>query len=91
MSSPAANDISQPAPLRESVAHCLEHYFAALDGHAPAHLYETVLAEVEPVLLRATLRYCDGNQSRAAAVLGINRATLRRKLSVYRITARDLA
>jgi Fis family transcriptional regulator len=26
------------------------------------------------------MKHCEGNQSRAAAVLGINRATLRKKL-----------
>lgn len=74
-----------PEPLCESVARCMEHYFTALDGHAPKDLYNTVLAEVEPPLLRATLRYCGSNQSRAADVLGLNRATLRKKLVTYGI------
>jgi len=29
------------------------------------------------------LNHCDGNQSRAAGMLGIHRATLRRKLREY--------
>ncbi|MFX9027561.1 helix-turn-helix domain-containing protein, partial [Acinetobacter baumannii] len=49
--------------------------------------YDIVLSQVEPPLLRATLRYCDGNQSRAAELLGLNRATLRKKLTQYRIDA----
>lgn len=72
-------------PLCHSVADCLDDYFATLNGHAPKDLYEMILEQVEPPLLRATLRYCDGNQSRAAELLGLNRATLRKKLGQYQI------
>jgi len=72
-------------PLCHSVADCLEDYFATLNGHAPVDLYEMILEQVEPPLLRATLRYCDGNQSRASELLGLNRATLRKKLGHYKI------
>jgi Fis family transcriptional regulator len=72
-------------PLSRSVADSLDEYFRTLNGHAPADLYDVVLGQVEPPLLRATLRYCAGNQSRAAELLGLNRATLRKKLSQYKI------
>ena len=39
-----------------------------------------VIREVEEPLFRAVLEHCDGNQSRAATILGINRGTLRKKL-----------
>jgi Fis family transcriptional regulator len=42
-----------------------------------------VLREIEPPLLVEVMRHYDGNQSRAAATLGINRATLRKKLKQY--------
>jgi len=77
-------------PLCHSVADCLDHYFRTLNGHAPNALYDVILSQVEPPLLRATLRYCAGNQSKAASVLGLNRATLRKKLSQYQINASDL-
>ncbi|MDR3419527.1 MAG: helix-turn-helix domain-containing protein [Nevskia sp.] len=76
-------------PLCHSVADCLDEYFSTLNGHAPTDLYETILGQVEPPLLRATLRYCEGNQSRAAELLGLNRATLRKKLSQYRIAPKS--
>jgi Fis family transcriptional regulator len=76
-------------PLCHSVADCLDEYFRALNGHAPKDLYDVILGEVEPPLLRATLRYCEGNQSRAAELLGLNRATLRKKLSQYKIAAKS--
>jgi Fis family transcriptional regulator len=74
-------------PLCHSVTECLDDYFGMLNGHAPRDLYDTVLAQVEPPLLKATLVYCDGNQSRAADMLGLNRATLRKKLKQYKIKA----
>jgi Fis family transcriptional regulator len=42
-----------------------------------------VLREIEAPLFAEVLRHCDGNQSRAAAMLGLNRATLRKKLKAY--------
>jgi Fis family transcriptional regulator len=56
-----------------------------LNGHAPADLYNFVIREVEEPLLRVVLKHADGNQSRAAEILGINRATLRRKLREFGI------
>ncbi len=75
-------------PLSHSVAECIDDYFRSLNGHRPIDLYTTVLDQVEPPLLRATLRYCDNNQSKAAEVLGLNRATLRKKLRQHKIGAR---
>lgn len=63
----------------------MEDYFQALNGHAPKNLYDLILDQVEPPLLRATLGYCDGNQSKAADMLGLNRATLRKKLKQHKI------
>jgi Fis family transcriptional regulator len=81
----SAYKIADTKPLSHSVAECLDDYFRALNGHAPRNLYDLVLDQVEPPLLRATLKYCDGNQSKAADILGLNRATLRKKLKQYKI------
>ena len=72
-------------PLSHYVAHSLDGFFQTLNGHAPKDLYGMILDQVEAPLLRATLKYCDGNQSRAASVLGLNRATLRKKLRHHKI------
>jgi Fis family transcriptional regulator len=69
--------------LRSHAERALQDYFATLDGHRPAHLYNMVLREVEEPLFRAVLDYAAGNQSRAAVILGINRATLRKKLRQF--------
>ncbi len=83
MSAQRTNDITRP--LSHYVAHSLDGFFKALNGHAPKDLYGMILDQVEAPLLRATLKYCDGNQSRAASVLGLNRATLRKKLRHHKI------
>jgi Fis family transcriptional regulator, factor for inversion stimulation protein len=67
-------------PLRTYTEQALNDYFASLNGHSPARLYDLVLREVEEPLLKAVLDYTEGNQVRAADILGINRGTLRKKL-----------
>ncbi len=61
----------------------LEQYFHDLDGEVPGALYDMVLARVEKPLLVAVLKRVDGNQTKAADMLGINRNTLRKKLQTY--------
>ena len=74
---------SRTLPLRTMTAEALNAYFATLNGHKPGRLYDLVMREVEEPLFRAVLEYAEGNQSRAADILGINRGTLRKKLKTY--------
>jgi Fis family transcriptional regulator len=76
---PALKDV----PLREHAESALSAYFERLNGDRPAGLYELVMREVEEPLFRAVMSYAQGNQCRAAEILGINRGTLRRKLEEY--------
>ncbi|MGE3143779.1 MAG: sigma 54-interacting transcriptional regulator [Hyphomonadaceae bacterium] len=50
-------------------------------------LYDRVLAEVERPLLQLALQATKGNQIKAAAVLGINRNTLRKKIQTLGVRA----
>jgi Fis family transcriptional regulator len=75
--------VAKDLPLRTHTERALHDYFASLNGHRPARLYDLVLREVEEPLFRTVLRYSEGNQSRAAGILGINRATLRKKLREF--------
>ena len=63
----------------------LRSYLKDLNGHQPTDMYKLVLGEVEPSLFRTVMDYTDGNQSVAADILGINRATLRKKLKQYQL------
>jgi Fis family transcriptional regulator len=67
-------------PLRDHVAETLRIYFHNLGGQAPSNLYDLVLREVESPLLEIVMKFTRGNQTNAAAILGINRGTLRKKL-----------
>ena len=78
----SSND-NQDIPLSGHIKSLLEDYFNELDGHQPADLYQMVLAEIEQPLLETVLTYTRGNQSKAAAMLGLNRGTLRKKLKQY--------
>ena len=72
-------------PLSVQVRKAMKKYFATLGDIDPANVYEMVMAEVEPELLKAVMQYTNNNQSKAANVLGLNRATLRKKLHQYNI------
>ena len=68
----------------QNIEHCvresLEGYFRDLDGEAPNGMYDMLLRLVEKPLLEVVMSQADNNQSRAAAWLGLNRNTLRKKL-----------
>ena len=70
-------------PLTALVKRSLDRYFEELNGQPPAQLYELVVCQVEQPLLEIVMRETGGNISKAAVVLGINRATLRKKLHKY--------
>ncbi|WP_106418158.1 DNA-binding transcriptional regulator Fis [Salinicola tamaricis] len=78
---------SSQVTLRECVEQVMERYFTHLEGdetcETVSHLYTMVLAEVEAPLLDVVMRHVEGNQTRAAELLGLNRGTLRKKLKQY--------
>lgn len=75
------------APLRDHVANSVRRYLGDLNGSGTDNLYEIALRELEIPLFIEVLEHCDGNQSRAAAMLGIHRATLRKKLRGYGLSS----
>lgn len=66
--------------LEDLVTEKLSRFFAKLGRYDVQDLYETVIEKVERPLLRLVLTHVDGNQVRAARLLGINRNTLRTRL-----------
>ena len=63
----------------------VEKYFSDLHGAEPDGLHDLVIAAVEKPLLDVVMRHAQGNQSKAAEWLGMNRNTLRRKLLDHKI------
>ncbi len=73
---------SGSSSLAELAAEHINTYFAGFaDGLPPAGVYDRLLAEVERPLIAACLDATGGNQLKAARLLGINRNTLRKKLT----------
>jgi Fis family transcriptional regulator len=66
-------------PVRES----LERYFADLGEAPPRDVLAMVVHCVEESVIKVVLEKAQGNQSRAAEMLGITRSTLRKKLQAH--------
>ena len=81
----AAGEATNTASLNEAVKDSLEKYFNTLDGNDPNNLYNMVLQQIEQPLMEIVMQHVDGNQSRAAECLGLNRGTLRKKLKIYNL------
>jgi two-component system nitrogen regulation response regulator GlnG len=83
--------IQSPQPLLQDAVgaglddvieqHLARHFASYGSALPPDGLYDRVLAEIERPLLRQTLAAVRGNQLKAARLLGINRNTLRKKLT----------
>jgi two-component system nitrogen regulation response regulator GlnG len=74
-------DVDEADAFIDTVARYVEHIFAGRDGRLPpAGLYGRILREVERPLIARVLTETRGNQLRAAALLGVNRNTLRKKI-----------
>jgi len=67
--------------LSQTVRQHLDQYFDYHDdGLPPAGLYQRILREVERPLIQKVLAVTQGNQVKAAELLGLNRNTLRKKV-----------
>lgn len=80
----AGRESSSQSALSECVSRTVRRYLADIgDTECSEGLHALVIREVERPLLREVMAFHEGNQSRAATALGINRATLRKKLAQH--------
>jgi two-component system, NtrC family, nitrogen regulation response regulator GlnG len=73
------------ASFPDLVANQIESWFAASGEGEPRDLYHKLVAEIERPLIEAALKRAGGNQVKAARMLGLNRNTLRKKITDHRI------
>ncbi len=71
--------------LGKCVINALEQYFRDLDGEKPGAIYDMVLKSVEKPMHDVVLAKAGTNQTLAAEMLGINRNTLRKKLTEHQL------
>jgi len=71
--------------IGRSVERSLDEYFRKLDGESPSGVYDMVIGNVERAMLASVMERANGNQTQAADMLGVNRNTLRAKLTKYKL------
>ncbi|MGE0825825.1 MAG: sigma-54-dependent transcriptional regulator [Candidatus Binatia bacterium] len=72
--------------IEEAIRHKLKPYFQEPMGAAPSDLHAVIIGQVEKPLIELTLEHTGGNQLKAAEILGINRNTLRKKITDLKIS-----
>ncbi|MEW6003101.1 MAG: sigma-54 dependent transcriptional regulator [Nitrospirota bacterium] len=72
--------------IKEFLERKLKHYLKSMTKLESSNLYDVVFSEVERSLLSIVLKETEGNQLKAAKILGINRNTLRAKIKEYKIS-----
>jgi Fis family transcriptional regulator len=70
----------QQHPVSQTIEKHLTRYLDDLGETAPSNVYQMVLTVMEKPVLELIMKHANQNQSLAAAYLGINRNTLRKKL-----------
>jgi two-component system nitrogen regulation response regulator GlnG len=72
--------------LAAAVRYWLADRIREAGGQTPANIYQELLHCVEPALLAEVMHRVQGNRWVAAQWLGLNRATVRKKLGLYNLT-----
>ena len=63
----------------------LRSYVFAMKEVGDTEVWPSVIGVVEKVLLKLALESCNGNQLKASELLGINRNTIRKKLTDHQL------
>ncbi|WP_416695785.1 helix-turn-helix domain-containing protein [Candidatus Pseudothioglobus sp. Uisw_050_01] len=71
--------------LQDCIKDSLEKYFSDLNGEKSNGVFKMVIQQTESATIKFVLDKVNQNQSEAARILGINRATLKKKVSLYNL------
>ncbi|MBF0542574.1 MAG: sigma-54-dependent Fis family transcriptional regulator [Nitrospirae bacterium] len=79
--------VSDPSiySIQDFLEEKLNKYLSQLSKLENGNLYENIITEVEKALINIIMKEAKGNQLKASKILGINRNTLRAKISQYKI------
>ncbi len=80
-----ANQSSKPPKLNHAIEAALSTFMQQHRHHLPTDLHQLALQAIEKPLLKLIMRQTENNQSKAAKILGLNRATLHKKLVEYQL------
>ena len=73
------------SPLENKLIDCLDLYFDRLGDQKPHAVLSMVTEVVEKPTILYVLKKTDGNITKASQILGVTRATLRKKIIGYNI------
>ena len=77
------------SPLENTLIDCLDMYFERLGDQKPHAVLSMVTEVVEKHTILYVLKKTEGNLTKASKVLGITRATLRKKIIGYSINSSE--
>jgi len=77
------SEASRENELTSTVRKVMRQYFKDLDGEKASGIYDMVVLAVEKPMLEVVMFQAQGNQTRAAELLGMNRNTLLKKLQQH--------
>jgi two-component system, NtrC family, nitrogen regulation response regulator GlnG len=80
-----AGRIDETTNLAEVITGRIASWFDSPGSEEPRDLYHKLVAEIERPLIEMALKRASGNQVRAARMLGLNRNTLRKKITDHKI------
>jgi two-component system, NtrC family, nitrogen regulation response regulator GlnG len=81
---PSGSNLDASASLTDLIARRISEMVES-NGKEPRDLYQKLVGELEKPLIEIALERAGGNQVHAARILGLNRNTLRKKLTEHRI------
>jgi len=87
----ATTTVYDDMSLEEIVRLKLKEYFRQTRDVEPTDLHQLIMERIERPLIELTLERTNGNQLKAAAILGINRNTLHKKITQLKINPKPRA